>query len=818
MRKEVYEIEGMTCASCVAHVEKALKNLEGVVSVSVNLMTNSASVQMSDDITDELISKTVEDSGYHVKEKENLKEMDLDIEGMTCSSCAASIEHGLKNVPGLENFSVNLLNQKAHLSYNPNMIKSQDIMQMIEDIGYHATRAEKVKAEKDEAQIKKEKKEKFGLIASLVLGFIILYVAMGPMIIKNLPIPQLIDADLNPLNYALFQILITAPVVYIYRHIYTRGLKAFVKKVPNMDSLVAIGTLSAILYSFYGVYKIMQKDVSFAHHLYFESATVILALIGLGKYMEEVSKRKTTSAIHALLNLKPKTARLLKDNQEIEVDVDEIVVGDVLVVRPGESIPMDGVIIEGHSSLDEAMLTGESLPVDKGVDDEVIMGTLNINGRLLVKAMVDNENTKLSQIVKMVEEAQTEKAPIAKIADTVSLYFVPTVIVIALVSGLTWFMFSKDLEFSLTIFVTIMVIACPCALGLATPTAIMVGTGVGASNGIFMKSAEALETLSHVDTVVFDKTGTLTYGTPVVTDIKTYEMNEDELLQMAASLEDYSEHPLALAIVKKAQEKALVLNEVSDFEAILGRGIVADYNGQKVYVGNQALMMDQSIVLSDKVNKDINQLAQEGKTAMIVALENKVVGLIAVADTVKKEAKSVIKKLHQLGIEVVMLTGDHQDTAHAIAKDLGIDEVIAEVLPDEKANHVKAYQEKGKKVAMVGDGINDAVALVQSDVGVAIGTGTDVAVKSAKLVLMKDDLSIFIEAIRLSKATIRNIKQNLFWAFAYNVIGIPFAAGIFYAFFNGPLLNPMIAGAAMAFSSVSVVLNALRLRRFKFKI
>ncbi len=645
-----------------------------------------------------------------------------------------------------------------------------------------------------------------------------LYVAMGPMIIKNIPIPRFIDADLNPLNFAIFQIIITAPVVYIYKEIYTRGFKALFKKVPNMDSLVAIGTTSAILYSFYGLYKIIQGDASFAHHLYFESATVILALIGLGKYMEEVSKRKTTSAIHALLNLKPKTANLLKDGVEVEVDVDEIVVGDILVVRPGESIPMDGVIVEGHSSLDEAMLTGESLPVDKTIDDEVIMGTMNINGRLLVKATVNNDDTKLSQIVKMVEEAQTEKAPIAKIADTVSLYFVPTVIVIAIVSGLTWFAFTRDLEFSLTIFVTIMVIACPCALGLATPTAIMVGTGVGASNGIFMKSAEALETLSHVDTVIFDKTGTLTHGEPVVTDIVSYGMNEDELLQITASLENYSEHPLALAIVQNAKDKDITLNEVSGFEAILGRGIVGTYNDQKVFVGNEALMHDEDITIDASVTQDINRLAREGKTAMISVVDNKIVGLIAVADTVKEEAKKVVNELHKLGVEVVMLTGDHIDTAKAIAKSLNIDEVIAEVLPDEKANHVKAYQEKGKKVVMVGDGINDAVALVQSDVGIAIGTGTDVAVDSAKVVLMKNDLRVLIDSIRLSKATITNIKQNLFWAFAYNVVGIPFAAGVFYALFNGPLLNPMIAGAAMAFSSVSVVLNALRLRRFKFKM
>ncbi|HLV49347.1 MAG TPA: copper-translocating P-type ATPase, partial [Erysipelothrix sp.] len=490
----------------------------------------------------------------------------------------------------------------------------------------------------------------------------------------------------------------------------------------------------------------------------------------------------------------------------------------VLVVRPGEQIPMDGVIVEGQSTLDESMLTGESLPVDKSVEDSVIMGTHNINGRLLVKANVDNKNTKLAQIVKMVEDAQSEKAPIAKIADKVSAIFVPIVIVIAIVAGLGWFIATRDIEFSLTIFVTILVIACPCALGLATPTAIMVGTGVGATNGIFMKSAEALETLAHVDVVVFDKTGTLTHGKPKVTDIFSYTMNDDEFLKLVGSLEYASEHPLAQAIVEKAQEKQLPLLSVKNFKAILGRGIQGEVDGLLYFVGNEALMLEKQIVLSEAVKTDIERLSKQGKTAMLVGHNDQVLGMIAVADTVKPEAQSVVDGLHDLGIEVVMLTGDHHNTAQAIADSLGIDRVIAEVLPDEKANNIKDIQNTGKKVVMVGDGINDAVALVQSDVGVAIGTGTDVAVDSAKVVLMKDHLGVLLEAIRLSKATIRNIKQNLFWAFAYNVIGIPFAAGLFYALFNGPLLNPMIAGGAMALSSVSVVLNALRLQQFKFRM
>ncbi len=816
MNKKEFIIDGMTCASCVASVEKAIQAVPGVDSVSVNLMTHKASVNLDESVSSDTIIDAVNNTGYEASLPVSLKTLDLAIEGMTCASCVASVEKGVGSLPGVESVSVNLLKESARLTYDPRALKSQDIIDKVSDVGYKAIRSFDVVEKDDETKIKEAKKERFNLIASLVLAVIILYVAMGPMIFPGLYVPAFIDAHHSAMNYAIFQALITIPVVWIYRDIYKRGFRTLFKGHPNMDSLVAIGTLSALLYSIYGMVRIFNGDASFAHHLYFESATVILALVGLGKYMEEISKRKTTSAISSLLNLKPKTAFLLKDGKEVEVDVDEIVVGDLLVVRPGEQIPMDGIILEGQSALDESMLTGESLPVDKTVSDSVIMGTLNINGRILVKASVDNQNTKLAQIVKMVEDAQSEKAPIAKIADKVSAVFVPVVIVIAIVAGLAWYLGTRDLEFSLTIFVTILVIACPCALGLATPTAIMVGTGVGASHGVFMKSAEALETLAHVDTVVFDKTGTLTHGEPKVTDLVSY--SDVDVLKLVASLEDYSEHPLARAIVRDAEEKDIALVQVEDFKAILGRGIQGQVDQKQLLVGNEAFMHEANITLDASVLADIDMLSKQGKTAMIAAYDRKIVGLIAVADTVKDEAKSVIKGLHNLGIEVVMLTGDHHQTAKAIADSLDIDVVVSEVLPDEKANHVKELQSQGKVVVMVGDGINDAVALVQSDVGVAIGTGTDVAVDSAKVVLMKDNLRVLLEAVRLSKATIRNIKQNLFWAFAYNVVGIPFAAGLLYLLFNGPLLNPMIAGAAMAFSSVSVVVNALRLRRFKFRM
>ena len=816
MHKQEYNVEGMTCASCVAHVSKAISNIEGVKDVNVNLMTHKAFVTFEDEIDNVRVIEAVKNSGYEASVPSEMKALDLSIEGMTCASCVASIEKGVMALDGVGSISVNLLGEKAHLEYDPAMVKSDDIIKSIETVGYKAVRYEGNIV--DEGDEKEQKRALMRVILGLVFASIILVVTMGPMVIKSFPLPALIDPDINAINYAVFQIMVTAPVVYLYRSIFVRGFRTLFRGFPNMDSLVAVGTSAAILYSFYGVFRIYMGDVGFAHHLYFESASVILALIGLGKHMEEVSKQKTTSAIKALLHLKPKVAILFKEGEEVEVDVDESVVGDMLVVRPGASIPMDGKVISGSSAIDESMLTGESLPVDKSVGDSVVMGTLNINGRLLIEATVDNRNTKLAQIVKLIEDAQNDKAPIAKIADKVAAVFVPVVMGLAVVAGLIWYFVSGDIEFSLTIFVTILVIACPCALGLATPTAIMVGTGVGASRGIFMKSAEALEQLAHVDSVVFDKTGTLTHGKPKVTDVISYDMKDDMFLGMVASIENSSEHPLAKAIVEGALDKGIALSEAEEFKAIMGRGVQGLYEGKMLYVGNEAFMGDVNIELDTKVSADITRLAKQGKTAMLAAYDSKLVGMVAVADTLKEEAFEVVAGLHKLGLEVVMLTGDHRDTAQAIATSLKIDTVISEVLPDEKADFVKSIQDQGKKVVMVGDGINDAVALVQSDVGVAIGSGTDVAVDSAKVVLMKEDLNVLIDAISLSKATIKNIKQNLFWAFAYNIIGIPFAAGLFYALFNGPLLNPMIAGAAMAFSSVSVVLNALRLRRFKFRI
>lgn len=815
MSTKTYEITGMTCSSCQLHVEKAISKVAGVEAVDVNLVTNKASVTMSDDVLEAAIIKAVEDSGYGVAEEVLTKSVDLKITDMTCSSCVANVEGALSAVPGIEKATVNLLMERAHIEYDPNQVKLFDIIETIKGQGYGAVRMEDV-IEDDDTLIKAQRKERRGVIVGLILGAIMLYITMGQMFSIKLPQPAFVDMIKNPLSYTLFQWAITIPVVWVNRGYFIRGFKTLMKRSPNMDTLVAIGTGAAIVYSFYGTARIFMGDASYAHHLYLETAVVILALISLGKYFESMSKAKTSSAIKALLNLKPATAILLRDGVEVEIDSDEISIGDHLVVKPGSSIPMDGIVVEGHSSVDEAMLTGESMPVDKAVGDNVVMGTMNINGRMIVEATVSNEDTALAKIVQLVENAQNEKAPISKMVDKVSGIFVPIVIGIAIISGVFWYFYSGDVELSMTVFVTVLVIACPCALGLATPTAIMVGTGVGAQNGIFIKSAESLEEASHIHTVVFDKTGTLTYGEPVVTDIVSFDLDDVALMTIVGSIERMSEHPLAQALVKGAEDLNVVYDDIEGFEALVGRGVQGFYQGKPLYIGNEKLMREQDNDMSAYQN-DVNTFAKSGKTAMIVSLDHRVVGVVAVADTIKDEAIETVTALQKMGLDVVMMTGDHKDTAKAIADQIGISHVLAEVLPDEKASNIKRLQEGGEKVMMVGDGINDAIALVQSDVGIAVGTGTDVAIESAKVVLMRDNIKDVANAIALSKATMRNIKQNLFWAFAYNVVGIPFAMGLFKLLFNGPLLDPMIAGAAMAFSSVSVVTNALRLRKFKVK-
>lgn len=806
--KKIIEIEGMTCASCASAVEKSTSKLDGVSQANVNLTTEKLTISFDETkvSVDEIVA-VIEKTGYQAKVDQTNKT--FSVTGMTCASCASAVERVTRKLDGVSQASVNLASEKLNISFDPNKVKIIDIKRAVEKAGYQV-----VEEEIDQDQVNKDK-----VIKNLWIKFIIgalftvplLYVSMGSMV--GLPLPKFLNPEINPIYFALSQLILTLPVVIIGYRFYKVGFKTLVKRSPNMDSLIAIGTSAAFLYGIYATIMIINGHHNYVHNLYFESAAVIITLITLGKYFEAVSKGKTSEAIKKLMGLTPKTAIVFKDNQEIEVLIDEVQTGDIIVVRPGERMPVDGIVVSGLTSVDEAMLTGESIPVEKQVGDQIIGASINKTGLIKYRATKVGKDTVLSQIIKLVEDAQGSKAPISKLADIISGYFVPIVMILAILSGVIWYVFKLDIVHSLTIFISVLVIACPCALGLATPTAIMVGTGKGAEYGILIKSGEALETLHQIQTVIFDKTGTITEGKPVVTDIITVNGDENELLQIVASCENGSEHPLGEAIVKEAENRNIPLKSVDSFNALPGHGIEVEIDEKIVLVGNKKLMKQRNIALIS-LEADANMLAAAGKTPMYIAIDNKIAGIIAVSDIAKENSNKAINKLHQMGIEVIMITGDNQLTAEAIAKQVGIDKVLAEVLPEDKADEVKKIQATNRKVAMVGDGINDAPALAQADIGIAIGSGTDIAMESADIVLMKNDLMDVVAAIELSKKTIKNIKENLFWAFGYNVLGIPIAMGIL-SLFGGPLLNPMIAGAAMSFSSVSVVLNALRLKRFK---
>ena len=744
------------------------------------------------------------------------KQKEYIIEGMSCASCAMTIENAVSKIPGVDKASVNLATEIMTVEANDS-VTPEDIAKVVDGVGYGARpRGKSVEEELEEKNEKKEahlREMKRNLTISAIFTVPLLFIAMADMV--GIPMPAFLSPMQSPVSYALIQLALVLPIIWLGRRFFVDGFKALSKGHPNMDSLVALGTSAAFLYSLYGTYHVLEGHAHFAMNLYYESAGVILTLITLGKYFEDVSKGKTSMAIQTLVGLAPKMATVLRDGQEVEVPVEEVQVGDLIRVKPGEKVPVDGVVTEGNSTVDESMLTGESIPVSKSVGDEVIGASLNKTGSFILKATKIGKDTALSQIIQLVEQAQGSKAPIAKLADKVSGVFVPIVIVLALVSGLAWYFLGQESwVFALTITISVLVIACPCALGLATPTAIMVGTGKGAENGILLKSGEALEEANHVNMVVFDKTGTITNGTPVVTDVVTADSTDaDALVRLAASLEVASEHPLGEAIVAKAKEQRATFDEVTNFEAIPGFGIKGHVGETLVFLGNEKWMRENGLV-DDAMNEKANRFAEQGKTPLYIGYNDAVQGLIVVADTVKESSARAIQTLHEMGIQVAMMTGDHERTAQAIAAEVGIDRVFSEVLPQDKANYVSKLQEEGYIVAMVGDGINDAPALAQAQVGIAIGTGTDVAIESADAVLMKSDLMDVPAMLKLSRATIRNIKENLFWAFAYNIIGIPFAMGVLHLF-GGPLLNPMIAGAAMSFSSVSVVLNALRLKRWK---
>ena len=806
------KIEGMTCAACAKAVERVTRKLDGVAEANVNLATEKLNIDFDHaKVSLEDIKGAIEKAGY--KAIDDTVNKSLKIEGMTCAACAKAVERVTRKLDGVTEANVNLATEKLSINYEASMVRLSDIKKAIEQAGYKALEEEVIE---DADRDNKERERKalwFKFLVSAIFAVPLLYVSMGHMV--GLPLPSFIDPGINPLAFALTQLILTLPVVIVGYRYYTIGFKTLFKGSPNMDSLIAIGTSAAVIYGIFATVKIAGGDHGYAHELYFESAAVILTLITLGKYLETVSKGKTSEAIKKLMGLAPKTAIVIRDDREVEIIIDEVEVGDIIVVKPGDKMPVDGAVVEGTTSVDESMLTGESIPVEKHPGDPIIGASINKNGSIRYRATKVGKDTALAQIIKLVEDAQGSKAPIAKLADVISGYFVPIVIVLAVLGGLAWyFIGGQSAIFSLTIFISVLVIACPCALGLATPTAIMVGTGKGAEHGVLIKSGEALEIAHKVQTIVFDKTGTITEGKPKVTDIIAANgIDEEELLQLAASAEKGSEHPLGEAIVRGAEDRGLTLKRADNFNAIPGHGIEVTIEDQHILLGNRKLVVENNISL-EELAETSDELAAEGKTPMYIVIDKRLSGIIAVADTVKDNSKKAIELLHKMGIEVAMITGDNKRTAEAIAKQVGIDRVLAEVLPQDKASEVKKLQDEGRKVAMVGDGINDAPALAQADIGIAIGSGTDVAMESADIVLMRSDLMDVPTAIQLSKSTIRNIKQNLFWAFAYNTIGIPVAMGMLYIF-GGPLLDPMFAGAAMSLSSVSVVTNALRLKRFK---
>ena len=809
MKSSSFKIDGMSCSACANRVERVVKKMNGVEEASVNFATETLLVKFDDAKIDApKIEEAIVKAGYSVRK--DMRDYTFKVEGMSCSACANRVERITKKIDGVESANVNFATEKLTVRVDAEKVRYSDIKLAVDKAGFKLIKEEdqikEVSKKKDESKILLNR-----FIFSLIFTVPLLIISMGHMV--GMPLPSIIDPMKNPLNFALIQLVLTIPVMVAGYKFYKIGYKNLFKLSPNMDSLIAIGTSAAVAYGLFAIYKILNGETHYAMHLYFESAVVILTLITLGKYLEAVSKGKTSEAIKKLMGLAPKTATIIKNGKEVSIPIEEVIVGDIILVKPGEKLPVDGEIIEGSTSIDESMLTGESIPVEKNIGSTVIGASINKAGFIKYKATKVGKDTALAQIVKLVEEAQGTKAPIAKMADIIAAYFVPTVMALAIIAAVGWLIAGESTVFALTIFISVLVIACPCALGLATPTAIMVGTGKGAENGVLIKGGEALETTYKIDTIVFDKTGTITEGKPKVTDIICNGIKEEEVLVLAASAEKGSEHPLGEAIVREAEDRSLEFKSLEHFKAVPGHGIEVTIEGKDILLGNKKLMIENNINI-ESLHVESDRLATEGKTPMYIAINNKLSGIIAVADTVKENSKAAIEELKKMNVNVAMITGDNKKTAEAIAKSVGIDIVLAEVLPEDKANEVKKLQGQNRKVAMVGDGINDAPALVQADVGIAIGSGTDVAIESADIVLMKSDLKDVVTAIRLSKATIKNIKENLFWAFGYNVLGIPVAMGVLHIF-GGPLLNPMIAAAAMSFSSVSVLLNALRLKKFK---
>ncbi len=820
------KINGMTCAACAQASERAVKKLGGVEEAAVNFATEKLLVKFNEEmLTVETIKSAVAKAGYEAVEEEaaaavqvgGAREATIPVGGMTCAACAKAIERAVGKLPGVDSATVNLATEKATVRFDPAAVRLSEIRTAITKAGY-VPLTEDTPSAVDAHKAAKEREIrilKIKLAVSALFSLPLLYIAMGGML--GWPLPRAIAAMDYPLRYALLELALVVPVLAAGYRFYAVGFRAMLHRSPNMDSLIAMGTSAAVLYSLYSTFRIAAGEFRAVDELYFETAGVIITLILLGKTLESISKGRTSESIKKLMGLRPKTATILRGGAELEIPIEEVEAGDVVMVRPGEKIPVDGEVLSGATSVDESMLTGESLPVEKHPGDPVVGASINKNGSITFRATKVGADTALARIIKLVEDAQGSKAPIAQLADVVSGIFVPVVFLIALAAAAAWLIAGHTLVFSLTVFVAVLTIACPCALGLATPTAIMVGTGKGAEFGVLIKSGEALETAHKIDTIVFDKTGTLTEGHPEVTDVEGADgFAESDLLSLAASAEVGSEHPLGEAIVRAATERGAQVKAATGFAAVPGHGIEAMVDGRRVLLGNERHLAAGGVERSpafDAGAMRAGKLAEQGKTAMHVAVDGKYAGLVAVADPVKASSVRAIAALHGMGIQVAMITGDNRRTAEAVARTVGIDRVLAEVLPQDKAGEVKKLQAEGRTVAMVGDGINDAPALAQADIGIAVGSGTDVAMESADIVLMRSDLVDVPTAIKLSKSVIRNIKQNLFWAFGYNVLGIPVAAGLLYAF-GGPLLNPIIAAAAMSMSSVSVLTNALRLKRF----
>jgi len=821
MKKITIPVSGMDCASCAANIERRLKKLEGVKSANVNFATNRATVEYEERVSAPGdFKEAIESLGYGADipeeaPKKGIEKIYLHVIGMDSLHCANIVEKTLKRTEGVVKVELNFNLEKAVVDYDRSKTDFTRIRKAIVDAGYDAESMEleegvdkeKIAREKEIDDLKKR------VTYSAILTLPVLLLALPEMLNGTY---QLAYPEFFMKNMAALQFFLSTPILYINREFFTRGFRGLINLMPGMDSLVALGVGTAYTYSVLVGFGFIEGRI------YYETAALLVTFIVLGKYLEAVAKGKTSEAIKRLIGLQPKTALVIRNGKETEIAIKEVVVGDIIIIKPGDKIPVDGIVIDGASSVDESAITGESIPVHKKKGDLVIGATINKTGSFKFRATKVGSDTMLAQIIKLVEDAQGSKAPIQKLADLVAGYFVQVVIVLALLAfGYWYFIGGQTFLFALTILVSTLIIACPCAMGLATPTAVMLGTGKGAENGILIKNAESLELLHQVKTIVFDKTGTITKGEAVLTDIVPFGMSEEELLRIAASAERNSEHHMAQAIVRKATEKKISISEPKSFEAIPGYGVSASFGKIRVLIGNLALMKKEKVAVNKEINKAVFDLEAAGKTVVIVAAEDRVAGLIAIADVIKEHSKEAIRRLQKMGYETAMITGDNERTAMAIAKEVGIDRVLAHVLPEDKANEIKRLQEEGRKVAFVGDGINDAPALAQADVGIAIGAGTDVAIESGGVVLVKSDLRDMVAAMELSSYTMKKIKQNLFWAFFYNAVGIPIAMGILYPVYgfgfpiSGFLLNPAVAGAAMAFSSVSVMSNSLLMRGWK---